>query len=237
MGELMNKKNKLMVWLVSNCGSNPGARARFKLSEMIKKSKIGERFDRFGGCFNKQLSGEEFQEISRYKFYFAAENSYHCRDYITEKLYRNSFKMEMVPVVWGSKKSDYLKVIPEGSAIFVEDFSSVEDLADYIDYLDRNETAYLEYFEWRKANVTEMRGYRQRYGLCQLCRQLNGINADYLFYGKHADKFKDFPLFGFVKPRIVKSVHDLLYATENPECLNNNHDHYFHNNKHSEKIF
>merc|ERR1719466_21886 len=242
IGQLMNKKSKLMVWLVSNCGSNPGARARLKLGEMIAKSKIGARFDRFGQCFGTKISEKDkykdkktFQKISGYKFYFAAENSYHCRDYITEKLYRKSFKMEIVPVVWGSKKSDYLKVIPKGSAIFVEDFKSVEDLVDYIDYLDRNKTAYLEYFEWRKANVTEMRGYRQRYGLCQLCRQLNGINVDYLYYGKHVDRFKHFPLFDFVKPRIVKSVHELLYDTENPECLNDNHEHFFRKKRHFEQ--
>ena len=220
IGQIMNKKSKLMVWLVSNCGYSPGTKARLTLSNMIKASKVGDRFDRFGGCFGKRLSETEFHDIQSYKFYFAAENSYHCRDYITEKLFQNSFKMEAVPVVWGAKKSDYLKVIPEKSAIFVEDFKSIGDLADYLEYLDNNETAYLEYFEWRKSNVTQMRGYRQRYGLCQICRQLNGVNVDYLHYT--SDKFKDFPMLDFVKPRIVKSVHNLLYATENPECFYKN---------------
>ena len=41
-----------------------------------------------------------------------------------------------------------IEIAPENSFIHVEDFTSPNDLVDYLDYLDRNETAYLEYHLW-----------------------------------------------------------------------------------------
>ena len=60
--------------------------------------------------------------------------------------------MEVVPIVWGAKKSDY--EVPEKSVIFMEDFESMDVLADYLEYLEKNDTAYLEYFQWRKNDLS-----------------------------------------------------------------------------------
>ena len=38
---------------------------------------------------------------------------------------------------------------PPNSYIHVEDFDTPHELAKYLDYLDRNETAYAEYHQWR----------------------------------------------------------------------------------------
>ena len=202
-------KKKLMVSFVSNCGVS----VRRRMSDLLKESVIGDRFDRYGSCFKEK---KPLEVIREYKFYLAMENSYHCRDYVTEKVYRNAFEMESVPVVWGARKSDY--PIPPKSAIFVEDFDSVAELARYLDYLDKNDAAYLEYFNWRKLDFTEEPTYKQAFQHCQLCRLMHGINVDYLRYAGDRQEVENLPLFGR-KERKVASVNDWVYGAENEECV------------------
>ena len=54
----------------------------------------------------------------------------------------------VVPVVMGG--ANYTKLAIPGSYINVMDFKTVKDLADYLHYLDKNSTAYNEYFKWRQ---------------------------------------------------------------------------------------
>ena len=49
-----------------------------------------------------------------------------------------------MPVVYGKGYED---AFPPKSYINVLDFKSVEDLANYLKYLDNNDTAYNEYFQ------------------------------------------------------------------------------------------
>ena len=202
---LLHKK-KLLLMVASNCGSVPGAKERLRISNLLKDTKIGDEFDREGKCFsNDRFPMERFKE---YKFYLAMENSYHCKDYITEKLFRNGFLMETVPVVWGAKKSDY--DVPEKSVIFMEDYGSMEDLADHLDYLDKNDTAYLEYFQWRKSDLskTPTNSIRNqtlfspvfKTGFCNLCTAI------------HDNVVQE-------KRKIVRSIYSWIYEHENPECL------------------
>ena len=44
---------------------------------------------------------------------------------------------------------------PPNSYIHVEDFATGADLVSYLDYLDKNETAYLEYHQWRRMEPKE----------------------------------------------------------------------------------
>ena len=200
-------KNKLLLMVVSNCGTLPGARERLRMSNLLKNTKIGDKFDREGSCFSKErFPMEKFKE---YKFYLAMENSYHCKDYITEKMFRNGFLEETVPIVWGAKKSEYN--VPPNSVIFMEDYKNMDDLAVYLDYLDKNDTAYLEYFQWRKTDLskTSTDSIRNqtwlsvpafKTGLCNLCTfiQENTIQG---------------------KRKVVRSIYSWIYEHENPECL------------------
>jgi len=208
ISSVLQRKKKLLLMAVSNCGSVPGARERLRISNLLKKTKIGDKFDREGSCFSKKrFPMERFKE---YKFYLAMENSYHCKDYITEKLYKNGFLEETVPIVWGAKKSDYN--VPKNSVIFMEDYNDMDDLADYLDYLDTNDTAYLEYFQWRKtgsfniptdslSNQTCLSMPAFKNGLCNLCRAVNEN------IGQEIRK-------------VVRSIYSWIYEHENPECLN-----------------
>ncbi|VDM00048.1 unnamed protein product [Schistocephalus solidus] len=84
----------------------------------------------------------------QYKFYLAFENS-NCEDYITEKFFENALRQDMVPVVMGAPRESYCAIAPPNSFIHVDDFSSPAELAGYLNWLDRNDTAYASYFAWR----------------------------------------------------------------------------------------
>lgn len=82
-----------------------------------------------------------------YKFYLAFKNS-NCRDYITEKLFRNGLSHNMIPIVVGAPPQDYEKFAPLQSYIHYDHFNSPKTLADYLDILDKNDHLYNSYFEW-----------------------------------------------------------------------------------------
>jgi len=208
ISSVLQRKKKLLLMVASNCGTVPGAKERIRISNLLKKTKIGDKFDREGSCFSKErFPAENFKE---YKFYLAMENSYHCKDYITEKLYRNGFLEETVPIAWGTKKSDY--DVPKNSVIFMEDYDTMDALADYLEYLDKNDTAYLEYFQWRKTdlfnvptdslrNQTWLSVPAFKTGLCNLCIAVN------------ENTWRE-------KVKVVRSIYNWVYEHENPECLN-----------------
>ncbi len=56
----------------------------------------------------------------------------------------------MVPIVLGAYNEDYISTLPPHSYINVDDFRSIRELAAYLEYLDRNDTAYAAYFAWRQ---------------------------------------------------------------------------------------
>ncbi len=56
----------------------------------------------------------------------------------------------MVPIVLGAYKEDYFNIVPPHSYINVDDFRSIIELASYLKYLDKNDTAYAAYFAWRQ---------------------------------------------------------------------------------------
>ena len=63
--------------------------------------------------------------------------------------------------------ANYKKLAVPGSYINVMDFKTVKQLADYLQYLDKNNTAYNEYFNWRlKYKVIGTLSI----SLCHICR-------------------------------------------------------------------
>ncbi|KAL7056991.1 hypothetical protein AAHC03_019045 [Spirometra sp. Aus1] len=112
----------------------------------------------------------------QYKFYLAFENS-NCKDYITEKLFRNALQYGMLPVVMGTSRDDYCALAPPNSFIHVDDFSSPAELANYLIWLDQNDTAYSSYFAWQAYGKIE----RNRATGCRLCgfvhHHLKGLSS------------------------------------------------------------
>ena len=74
--------------------------------------------------------------------------------------------MNVIPVVMGG--ANYSKLAIPGSYINVMDFKTVKQLAEYLQYLDKNNTAYNEYFKWR-LKYKVFRGDLDL-SMCQICK-------------------------------------------------------------------
>jgi len=139
-------KTKKVAWFVSNCAARNG-----RLDYAKNLSKFID-VDIYGSCGTKscpRASTDCYDKLNReYKFYLAFENS-NCIDYITEKFYVNGLKYNILPVVMGARKEDYVRSAPRKSFIHVDDFESPEDLAKYLHQLDENDDLYNEYFQWK----------------------------------------------------------------------------------------
>lgn len=126
--------------------------------------------------------------ISKHKFHLAFENANHV-DYVTEKVF-SAFAAGVVPVYMGAPNIN--QFIPDPKSIInVNDFKSVESLANYLKYLANNETAYNEYHEWRKRPPEEIKCNMKKklkipppksshYGDGILCRFCYKIQRKYL---------------------------------------------------------
>ena len=80
---------------------------------------------------------------------------------MTEKFFK-VLEYDIIPVVLGS--GNYSKMAPTKSYIDATQFESPKKLADYLTYLDKNITAYAEYFEWK--NIFQFLGTLGYFASC-----------------------------------------------------------------------
>ncbi|XP_077148826.1 4-galactosyl-N-acetylglucosaminide 3-alpha-L-fucosyltransferase FUT5-like [Ranitomeya variabilis] len=157
-------KSKLVSWVVSKWyPSNKRTSYYEELKNYIQIDVYGKE--------HKELSWDNFYStISQYKFYLAFENSDH-KDYITEKLWINSFNVGVVPVVLGASRKNYERFIPPDSFIHVDDFHSPKELALFLLELDKDDLRYEQYFKWKsKYGLVVEQGWDNYY--CKACREL-----------------------------------------------------------------
>uniref|UniRef100_A0A8R1Y1F2 Fucosyltransferase n=1 Tax=Onchocerca volvulus TaxID=6282 RepID=A0A8R1Y1F2_ONCVO len=170
--KITSRKVKPVLQLVSNCHT------RSKRELYVEQLRTYINITQYGRCNNSTCDREcEIQESARHRFYLAFENSI-CRDYITEKLFKSLDRL-LVPVVL--KRSIYEDIMPPGSFIAADDFTSPRELAEYLQYLSSNNTAYLSYLKWTRhyEKTFEVGNY------CELCKYL------------HSD---------IVRPRIIPNI-------------------------------
>ncbi|XP_071110005.1 alpha-(1,3)-fucosyltransferase C-like [Haliotis cracherodii] len=170
-GAITQKKSKPVMWLVSHCN------ARSKRDDYVKKLQQFIGVDIYGGCGPLKCSKSGSNSCDNiqhktYKFYLAFENSL-CRGYLTEKVFR-SYSLDIVPVVRGG--ASYGKLLPRGTYIDTADFSSPEKLANYLKYLDSNNTAYAEILR-RKSQytITDPKSTLDS-SLCDICVKLHDLD-------------------------------------------------------------
>uniref|UniRef100_H2ZQB6 Fucosyltransferase n=1 Tax=Ciona savignyi TaxID=51511 RepID=H2ZQB6_CIOSA len=206
--DILDKKKDeiLALWMVGNCGYTQGAKLRRTLVSELETA--GLTIDKMGACFGKPAPRNDPSFAQKYKFYLAFENAVHCRDYITEKFWSSSLSFGLVPIVWGPKREDVVAVAPKGSFIFYEDYSSTAELVKYLQYLNTNNTAYAEYFNWRIKQPTPVENplvdhidYEGDRGLCKMCR---------LLWQKRSNK---------TFTSIVPSLENWWKNSDRPECL------------------
>lgn len=162
----IKEKNRLrkkglapVVYLQSHCDV-PSDRDRY-VQELMKHIDV----DSYGACLNnkdldnkdlwstdKMLDPELYDVLSRYKFNLAFENAL-CDDYITEKLVR-PLHVGSVPVYRGSKTiKDWA---PEHHSIInTNDYTSPENLAQLLNALDENDSAYERYLAYKQTGVNK----------------------------------------------------------------------------------
>lgn len=116
--------------------------------------------------------------LKPYKFYLSFEQS-SCSEYISEKLFNVLRTQSAIPVALGGKsRADYERVAPPHSYIHVEDFDNVQGLADQLEYLATNTTAYNEYFWWTEHYEVPSTWQHYLSAQCLLCQRLNSILKD-----------------------------------------------------------
>ncbi|XP_078537221.1 3-galactosyl-N-acetylglucosaminide 4-alpha-L-fucosyltransferase FUT3-like [Lissotriton helveticus] len=158
-------KSKLVSWVVSNW--NPASR-RVQYYEELKKHIQVDVFGRTTQPLDKDL---KHSTISQYKFYLSFENSEH-QDYITEKLWDNALLSGTVPVVLGPTRENYERFLPAEAFIHVDDFSSAQELADYLTLLDSDDERYKRYFDWRR-NFKVIGEFDWSIYYCKACQYLS----------------------------------------------------------------
>lgn len=138
----------------------------------------GLKLDAKGKCFPSNNKGSFTYKLAReYKFYLSFDNSIHCPDYVSEKMWRNALGSGTVPVVWGPTREDVRAIAPPNSYIHVDDFKSPAELVKYLIYLDKNDTAYAEYHKWREDPLDASVNYEDikpgdKSPFCRLCKTL-----------------------------------------------------------------
>ncbi len=84
--------------------------------------------------------------LNNYRFYLALENS-RSLDYVTERLF-HALSIGSVPVYMGAGNvEDFLPA--ENCIINVDDFDGPGHLAEYLQYLEQDDSSYAQYLAWK----------------------------------------------------------------------------------------
>lgn len=167
-------KDKLVCWIVSN--GNP----QYKRVQFYNELKKYVRINSYGNVFGKHLSDQDYLKIvSSCKFYLSFENSVY-KDYITEKLYR-PMNLGSVPIVLGTTRQNYEDHIPGDSFIHVDDFSTPKELAERLLYLDKNNTEYMRYFNWKNKFKVTFSWFGKEHA-CKTCSYLQNHRGYQAFH-------------------------------------------------------
>lgn len=205
----LNKTGDIL-WIVSHCKTES---RREDFVARLRRSLVGVSVDIYGKCGSRRArSGHTADMFRSYRFYLALENAL-CKDYFTEKVFK-VLKYDIVPIVRGAKiryfgpkskvsgfifcscfeivfsflSREYEMALPPHSVIFAESFPDVPALARHIEYLTANETAYAEYFWWKRhyapvilgaMGKSKTAGLPERFNpFCNFCKMLNGVTED-----------------------------------------------------------
>ena len=108
--------------------------------------------------------------IRQYAFVTAFENSYYP-GYVTEKLWE-PLGQGSLPIYLGAPNVNMM--FPEKSFINVNDFGTLDDLVDYIEFLIENKDEYDQYHAWREKNISsdlkELWQFQNEDENCRFCR-------------------------------------------------------------------
>ena len=169
-------RDKMAVAVISNC-----YKPRMNYIRELKKY---ISVDVFGGC--GQPCGKCFDYFPKYKFFLSFENCL-CKDYVTEKFYRNALTHQLVPVAMNKANLSNDHVAPPGSYINALEFRNAKELADYMITVSSNSTLYNSFFKWHSRYNVHFVTRNELF--CEACHRLytdtdtNIYNDFFSWYG------------------------------------------------------
>ncbi|XP_016970672.2 alpha-(1,3)-fucosyltransferase C [Drosophila rhopaloa] len=172
--DLWSGKTKMAAWFVSHCET---LSKREILAERLQEFLPVDIYGKCGtlSCDRGDPRCDEMLDTD-YLFYLAFENSL-CDDYVTEKLF-DALRRNIVPVVFGG--ADYSRILPPHSYIDANRFETVQELAQYLNFVAGDPEEYVGYFWWRTH-------YRlaSTSPFCDLCARLHAPGSVHKtqFYG------------------------------------------------------
>ena len=135
---------------------------------MIRHEPCDRKMDQKGSKCLEKFYGQ-------YRYYLAFENAV-CNWYISEKIAR-ALNHGVLPIALGAPLDHYNTLLPPGSFLHVDNFTSPRELARHLRKLDGNRTLYNSYFAWRvhyelkPQRLQHDRDILQRVW-CELCERL-----------------------------------------------------------------
>ncbi|CAF1181815.1 unnamed protein product [Rotaria sordida] len=169
----LNNRQVRAASMISNCYSQNHREDYLKrLNSIIPVTHIG--FCSWNKCRKKRY--ECLNELAdTHPFYLAFENSL-CRDYVTEKYANVIINHRMIPIVFSKNSNLYIP----NSFIDANQFSSPEDLGQFLIKIVKNSTLYDSYFKW--INEYELIIPDENDYLCELCQKLHNSKESYKVY-------------------------------------------------------
>ncbi|KAI0986990.1 hypothetical protein GJ496_007851 [Pomphorhynchus laevis] len=168
----IDKRNKGIVWLCSNCGASN------KRTDIVKALKQHINIDFPGHCLQNMepyRRGQMSQDLyKQYKYVIAIENS-------------NLIEAGSVPIVAGALgKPNYLRFAPIGSFVNIDDFESIKELADYLKTSIEDDNVYRRRHFKHKEVAVDMQNVNYKsfntHDLIEWCR-LHRFKDEY--FSKH----------------------------------------------------
>ena len=158
-------------FLARNCNS---LNKRLRVVQKLMNTTF--RVDSLSGCLGnmRPQSGMDLRNktkvMNKYLFHLSFENQ-STDDYITEKLW-GALEAGTIPVYFGAP--NVKEFIPFHGVIYVDDFPSVEELAEYLTKVSNNQQLYESYHTWREKPLPQAFidkvNISRTYSSCRFCR-------------------------------------------------------------------
>lgn len=169
---VLPKKERLLCWIVDSYDLQNKTGDKYSYyRELIKHIEV----DVFYSRSNSSLKENYSQTISSCKFYLSFEDSIY-RDGITEK-FNEPLVAGTVPIALGPPRLDYEYFVPGSSFIHVNDFPGVAKLVEHLQTLDKDNEAYMRYFEWKRFYAVRQHPVEEKHmfahAICQACHYIS----------------------------------------------------------------
>lgn len=147
--EETDSKRAFCSFVVSNDKASPIRKEAFEKLSVYKKVDSGGRYLNNVGMPNGVPDKLEFE--NKHKFSICFENSNHP-GYMTEKIVE-AFAARTIPIYWGDPL--VTEIFNKDAFINVNDFSSVDEMVEYVKKIDQDETLYMKMLRTPALNFTK----------------------------------------------------------------------------------